>query len=71
MVNMFSRSPLTKKLLRDMKENAMQFIAKLHDQKTQFEMMVYPNMNHSINGCDIRYPLYRRVLDFFNRHLKH
>ena len=27
MVNMFSRSPLTKKLLRDMRENAMQFIA--------------------------------------------
>ena len=50
--------------------NAMQYIAKLHGQKSQFEMMVYPNMNHSINGCGVREPLYQRVLDFFNRKLK-
>ena len=49
--------------------NSMQYIAKLHGQKSQFEMMVYPNMNHSINGCDVREPLYQRVLDFFNRKL--
>ena len=50
--------------------NAMQYIAKLHGQKSQFEMMVYPNMNHSINGCGVREPLYQRVLEFFNRKLK-
>ena len=33
-------------------------------------MMVYPNMNHSINGCGVRYPLYQRVLNFFNDNLK-
>ena len=50
--------------------NSMQYIAKLHGQKSQFEMMVYPNMNHSINGCGVREPLYQRVLDFFTRTLK-
>lgn len=50
--------------------NAMQYIAKLHGQKTQFEMMVYPNMNHSINGCGVREPLYQHVLNFFDRTLK-
>ena len=32
-------------------------------------MMVFPNMNHSINGCDVRLPLYRRVIDFYKEHL--
>ncbi|MBR1552248.1 MAG: DPP IV N-terminal domain-containing protein [Muribaculaceae bacterium] len=50
--------------------NEMQYLARLHGAGHMPELMVYPNMNHSINGCDIRYPLYRRVLDFFNRHLK-
>ena len=50
--------------------NSMQYIAKLHGQKSQFEMMVYPNMNHSINGCGVREPLYQRVLNFFDRKLK-
>ena len=51
--------------------NAMQYIAKLHGQKRQFDMMVYPNMNHSINGCGVREPLYQRVLNYFDRTLKH
>ncbi len=50
--------------------NAMQYIAKLHGRGSQFEMMVYPNMNHSINGCGVREPLYQRVLNFFDRKLK-
>lgn len=50
--------------------NAMQYIAKLHGRGSQFEMMVYPNMNHSINGCGIRDALYQRVLNFFDRTLK-
>ncbi len=48
----------------------MQYIAKLHGRGSQFEMMVYPNMNHSINGCGVREPLYQRVLNFFDRKLK-
>ena len=50
--------------------NAMQYIARLHGEKRQFDMMVYPNMNHSINGCGVREPLYQKVLNFFDRTLK-
>lgn len=50
--------------------NAMQYISLLHKNNVQFDMMVYPNMNHSINGCDVRYPLYQKVLDFYNANLK-
>ena len=50
--------------------NSMQYIAKLHGQKRQFDMMLYPNMNHSINGCGVREPLYQRVLNYFDRTLK-
>ena len=50
--------------------NSMQYVAKLHSEGQQFDMMVYPNMNHSINGCGVRLPLYQRVLNFFDQHLK-
>lgn len=50
--------------------NSMQYIAKLHGNGNQFDMMVYPNMNHSINGCGVRTPLYQRVLNYFDRTLK-
>lgn len=50
--------------------NSMQYIAKLQGLHTDFDMMVWTNMNHSINGCDVRLPLYRKVLDFFNLNLK-
>lgn len=50
--------------------NSMQYISKLHGNGNQFDMMVYPNMNHSINGCGVRAPLYQRVLNFFDRTLK-
>ena len=50
--------------------HSMQYVAKLHSEGQQFDMMVYPNMNHSINGCGVRLPLYQRVLNFFNQNLK-
>lgn len=50
--------------------NEMQYVAKLTSLNKLVDMMVYPNMNHSINGCDVRLPLYRRVLKFFDDNLK-
>lgn len=51
--------------------NSMQYISRLQQLGKQFDLMVYPNMNHSINGCDIRLWLYQHMLDFldskFNR----
>ena len=50
--------------------NSMQYISKLHGQGNQFDMMIYTNMNHSINGCGVRLPLYQRVLNFFKVNLQ-
>ena len=50
--------------------NSMQYLARMHGAGRMPDLMVYPNMNHSINGCDIRYTLYQRVLNHFDRHLK-
>ena len=48
----------------------MQYVSRLTSLNKLVDMMVYPNMNHSINGCDVRVPLYRRVLKFFDDNLK-
>ncbi len=50
--------------------NTYQYAAEMTQQGKLFDMMVYLNMNHSINGCETRLPLYNKVLDFFNRNLK-
>ena len=50
--------------------NSMQYLAKLNGDGRQIDLMVYPNMNHSINGCDIRAHLYQKMLDFFTETLK-
>lgn len=50
--------------------NTYQYAAEMTQQGKLLDMMVYLNMNHSINGCETRVPLYNKVLDFFNKNLK-
>ena len=50
--------------------NEMQYISKLESENVDFDMHVWTNMNHSINGCDVRLPLYRKVMNFFDQNLK-
>ncbi|MCH4156414.1 MAG: S9 family peptidase [Muribaculaceae bacterium] len=50
--------------------NMLQFASELTSQNKIMDMMVFAGMNHSINGCDARYPLYLKVLDFFDKNLK-
>ncbi|MEG2219307.1 MAG: S9 family peptidase [Muribaculaceae bacterium] len=50
--------------------NTLQYTSELTMQNKICDMMIYTNMNHSINGCDTRYPLYKKILDFFDNHLK-
>ena len=33
------------------------------------DMFVFPNMNHSINGCNARAVVYGRMFDFFESKL--
>lgn len=50
--------------------NTLEYVAELTSKNKLCDMMVYTNMNHSINGCDVRLPLYKKVLRFFNGTLK-
>lgn len=46
--------------------NSMQYVARQNGLGRNINMMVFPNMNHSINGCDVRRMVYGKMLDFFN-----
>lgn len=50
--------------------NTMEFTAALIEAEKQFDMMLYPNQNHSIKGCNSRYHIYSRVCKFYNEKLK-
>lgn len=50
--------------------NSMEYLARLVSLNRTPQLMVYPNMNHSVNGCDARLSVYTRMLDFFNSTLK-
>lgn len=50
--------------------NTLEYVAEMTSRSKLCDMMVYTNMNHSINGCDVRLPLYKKVLKFFDSNLK-
>ena len=50
--------------------NSLEYVSALTSRGKLCDMMVYPNMNHSIYGCGVRLPLYKKVLKFFNNNLK-
>lgn len=50
--------------------NTMEYVARMVAVKKSCDMMLFPNMNHSINGCGSRAVVYGKMLEFFNRQLK-
>ena len=50
--------------------NTLEFVSRLQSQELLCDMFVFPNMNHSINGCNARAVVYAKMLDFFDRNLK-
>ncbi|MDE6311514.1 MAG: DPP IV N-terminal domain-containing protein [Muribaculaceae bacterium] len=50
--------------------NSLEFVARLQHEGLMCEMFVFPNMNHSINGCRARALVWARMFDFFSRNLK-
>ncbi len=50
--------------------NTFEFVSEATSQNKIIDMMVYPNKNHSIIGCETRFALYSKLLDYFNRNLK-
>ncbi len=49
--------------------NTMQYVSVLQSKGRFCDMFLYPNMNHSIFGCDARLNVYSKMLDYFNRNL--
>ena len=50
--------------------NTMEYVSHLIDEGKYCDMFLFPNMNHSIYGCNSRTIVYAKMLDFFNLHLK-
>lgn len=50
--------------------NTIELTARLLQAGKMPEMLLFPNMNHSINGCNTRALVYARMFDFFNARLR-
>ena len=50
--------------------NTMEMTAALIEANKQFDMMIYPNQNHSIKGTNSRYHIYTLVCNFYKEKLK-
>ncbi len=50
--------------------NTIQYVSALESAGGFCDMLLFPNMNHSINGCNARFMVMARMLDYFNRNLK-
>lgn len=49
--------------------NTIEYISRLEMEGRWADMLLFPNMNHSIYGCNSRAVVYGRMLDFFNQQL--
>lgn len=50
--------------------NTMQYVSALQSQSKVCDMLLFPNMNHSIYGCGARALVYLKMLEFFDRNMK-
>ncbi|MDE6693596.1 MAG: S9 family peptidase, partial [Muribaculaceae bacterium] len=50
--------------------NTLQYVSTLQSKGGLCDMFVFPNMNHSINGCNARAVVYAKMLDYFNKTLR-
>lgn len=50
--------------------NSLQLVSTFQSAGILCDMFVFPNMNHSINGCNARQVVYARMLEFFDTKLK-
>ena len=50
--------------------NALPYVSTLQSAGILCDMFVFPNMNHSINGCNARSVVFAKMLQFFDNKLK-
>ena len=49
--------------------NTYEFVSQLQSNGILCDMLLFPNMNHSINECNARVVVYAKMLDWFNKNL--
>lgn len=49
--------------------NTLEYVSRLQQSGRWADMLLFPNMNHSINGCNARAVVYARMLAYFNSKL--
>lgn len=49
--------------------NTVEYVSKLISEGKYCDIMLFPNMNHSIYHCNSRSVVYAKMLDYFNIHL--
>lgn len=50
--------------------NTVQYVSNLQMAGGWCDMLIFPNMNHSINGCQDQTIVFARMLDYFNRNMR-
>lgn len=49
--------------------NSVEYVSSLQANNRLCSMLLFPNMNHSINGCNSRAQVYAAMMNFFNNNL--
>ncbi|MDE7155501.1 MAG: S9 family peptidase, partial [Muribaculaceae bacterium] len=49
--------------------NSVEYVSSLQAQNRLCSMLLFPNMNHSISGCNSRAQVYAAMMEFFNTKL--
>lgn len=49
--------------------NTMEFVSRLQESNRVCDMLLFPGMNHSINGCNSRALVYGRMIGYFDNNL--
>lgn len=50
--------------------NAVQYVARTEAAGRWIDVLFFPNMDHSINGCGAQKVVFARMLDYFDRNMK-
>lgn len=49
--------------------NTIEYVSRLQAAGKLCDMLLFPNMNHSINGCNARSLVYAKIIDFFKQNM--
>lgn len=49
--------------------NTMEYVSALQNKGILCDMLLFPNMNHSIYGCNARALVYAKMIDYFNKNM--